>query len=220
MSDIGYQGRDPLTGTIDSNNGRGFAYLPIVAGGTAFPYQIKVGGQLVRNLRLSGKTLTRIFTNQITSWDDPAITADNNGQALPGIPIIPVIHSEGSGSTAQFTTFMNTVYPSIWQPFAGGAGFTEYFPQKGSSVAENGSDGVMNFVSAGGSNGAIAYDEYSYALGKGFPVAGEAVSVLRAGQPVFSAYRPSRPSRMRRRPAVCRCRADAGRCTDGRCARC
>jgi phosphate ABC transporter phosphate-binding protein len=171
VSDIGYQGKDPLTGSIDSNNGRGFAYLPIVAGGTAFPYQIKVGGQLVRNLRLSGKTLTRIFTNQITSWDDPAITADNNGAALPGIPIIPVIHSEGSGSTAQFTTFMNTVYPGIWQPFAGGAGFTEYFPQKGSSVAENGSDGVMNFVSAGGSNGAIAYDEYSYALGKGFPVA-------------------------------------------------
>jgi phosphate ABC transporter phosphate-binding protein len=170
VSDIGYQGRDPLTGSIDSNNGRGFAYLPIVAGGTAFPYQIKVGGQLVRNLRLSGKTLTRIFTNQITSWDDPAITADNNGTALPGIPIIPVIHSEGSGSTAQFTTFMNTVYPGIWQPFAGGAGFTEYFPQKGSSVAENGSDGVMNFVSAGGSNGAIGYDEYSYALGKGFPV--------------------------------------------------
>lgn len=171
VSDIGYQGQDPLTHTSDTSEGRVFAYLPIVAGGTAFPYQIRVGGQLVRNLRLSGKTLTQIFTNQITSWDDPQITADNNGQALPPIPIIPVIHSEGSGSTAQFTTYMNAQYPGIWQPFAGGAGFTEYYPQKGAAVAQNGSDGVMNFLTAGGSNGAIGYDEYSYAKGKNWPAA-------------------------------------------------
>jgi phosphate transport system substrate-binding protein len=171
VSDIGYQGQDPLTGAQDVPGDRAFAYLPIVAGGTAFPYQIRVGGQLVRNLRLSGLTLAKIFTNQITSWDDPAITADNNGRALPPIPIVPVVHSEGSGSTAQFTTFMDTVYPNIWRPFAGGAGFTEYYPRKGAAVAQNGSDGVMNFVSAGGSNGAIGFDEYSYALGQNYPVA-------------------------------------------------
>lgn len=171
VSDIGYQGQDPLTGQQDVPGDRAFAYLPIVAGGTAFPYQIRVGGQLVRNLRLSGLTLAKIFTNQITSWDDPAITADNNGRALPPIPIVPVVHSEGSGSTAQFTTFMDTVYPNIWRPFAGGSGFTEYYPRKGAAVAQNGSDGVMNFVSAGGSNGAIGFDEYSYALGENYPVA-------------------------------------------------
>jgi phosphate ABC transporter phosphate-binding protein len=171
VSDIGYQGQDPLTHTGDSPGDRSFAYLPIVAGGTAFPYQIRVGGQLVRNLRLSGQTLAKIFTNQITSWDDPAVTADNNGRALPPIPIVPVVHSEGSGSTAQFTTYLDNAYPNIWRPFAGGAGFTEYFPRKGGAVAQNGSDGVMNFISAGGSNGAIGFDEFSYALGQNFPVA-------------------------------------------------
>jgi phosphate ABC transporter phosphate-binding protein len=171
VSDIGYQGQDPLTHTSDLPGDRSFAYLPIVAGGTAFPYQIRVGGQLVRNLRLSGQTLAKIFTNGITSWDDPAVTADNNGRALPPIPIVPVVHSEGSGSTAQFTTYLDTVYPNIWRPFAGGSGFTEYFPRKGSAVAQNGSDGVMNFISAGGSNGAIGFDEYSYALGQNYPVA-------------------------------------------------
>jgi phosphate transport system substrate-binding protein len=173
VSDIGYQGVDRLTHAVDTPEGRGFGYLPIVAGGTAFPYQIKVGGQLVRNLRLSGLTLAKIFTNQITSWDDAAVTNDNNGRALPPIPVVPVVHSEGSGSTAQFTTYLDKAFPSIWRPFSGLAsgGFTEYFPQKGSMIAQNGSDGVMNFVSAGGSNGAIGYDEYSYALGQNFPVA-------------------------------------------------
>ena len=178
VSDIGYQGQDPLTGASDSNDGRQFVYLPIVSGGTAFPYQIRVGGQLVRNLRLSGQTLAKIFTNQITNWSDPQITADNNGRQLPSIPIVPVIHSEGSGSTAQFTTYLDTVFPTIWRPFAGvnpglgpGKGFTEYFPAKGSATPENGSDQIMNFISAGGSNGAIGYDEYSYALGKNYPVA-------------------------------------------------
>lgn len=178
VSDIGYQGVDPLTGQQDASPNRSYVYLPIVAGGTAFAYQIRVGGQLVRNLRLSGQTLAKIFTNQITNWSDPAITADNNGRALPSIPIVPVVHSEGSGSTAQFTTYLDTEFPSLWRPFINNGGqlppgkdFTEYWPAKGNQVAEDGSDNIENFVSAAGSNGAIGYDEYSYPLGQNQPVA-------------------------------------------------
>jgi phosphate transport system substrate-binding protein len=171
VSEIGYQGVDPLTHDPDTSNGRAYAYLPIVAGGTSFPYQIKVAGQLVRNLRLSGETLAKIFTNKITNWDDPEITADNNGRKLPSIAIIPVVHSEGSGSSAQLTKYFDAQYPSIWRPFLGAPGFTEYFPRKGIAIAQNGSDGVMNFISSAAANGAIGYDEYSYALGQNYPVA-------------------------------------------------
>ena len=178
VSDIGFQGVDQLTGDSDTNctdpnnpkTCRAYSYLPIVAGGTSFPYQIRVGGQLVTNLRLSGETLAKIFTNKITNWDDPAITADNNGRKLPSLPIIPVVHSEGSGSTAQFTRYLATEYPSIWKPFSGGLGQTEYFPRHDPQVAQNGSDGVINFVTSAAANGAIGYDEYSYALGKQYPV--------------------------------------------------
>ena len=178
VSDIGFQGVDQATGDSDTNctdpnnpkTCRPYAYLPIVAGGTSFPYQIRVGGQLVTNLRLSGQTLAKIFTNKITNWDDPEITSDNNGRKLPSIPIIPVVHSEGSGSTAQFTRYLATEYPSIWKPFSGGLGQTEYFPRKDPQVAQNGSDGVINFVTSAAANGAIGYDEYSYALGKAYPV--------------------------------------------------
>lgn len=171
VSDIGYRGVDPKTNEQDTSQGRDFVYLPVVGGGTAFPYQVRVGGKLLRNLRLSGETLAKIFTLKITNWNDPQITADNNGRRLPSISIIPVVHSEGSGATAQFTRYLAKQFPSIWRSFSGYADFTEYFPQKGRIVAQNGSDGVMNFITSAAANGAIGYNEYSYALAKNYPVA-------------------------------------------------
>jgi phosphate transport system substrate-binding protein len=175
VTDIGYQGIDP--GCEPGRGCRAFAYAPIVAGGTSFPYHILVAGKLVQNLRLSGETLSKIFTYQITNWDNPEITADNNGHALPSLPIIPVTHSEPSGTSAQFTMYMNAEYPSIWQPFAEKyahtKGFVEYYPLPSggqTGVAQNGSDGVMNFVSSAAANGAIGFDEYSYPLAQSYPV--------------------------------------------------
>ena len=171
ISEIPYQGKDEQ-GNADTSNGRAFAYLPIVAGGTAFTYQLQVGGQLVRNLRLSGDTITKIFTNKITNWSDPAISKDNNGRKLPSIPITPVVRSDGSGTTAQLTTWMDKEYPSLWRPYFGKSGLTSYFPIKQGSrtVGQSGSDQVMNAISAKSGNGYIGYVEYSYPVNKGYPV--------------------------------------------------
>jgi phosphate transport system substrate-binding protein len=164
VSDIGYQGIDRETGQDDVSK-RPYAYLPVVAGGTAFPYQVRVRGQLVENIRLSQLTLAKIFTNQITNWDDPEITADNNGVQLPSLPIIPVVHSEGAGTTFQLTDWLNTLFPQLWKSFSGFSFPVEYWPTgKGSQIAENGSDGVMNFISSSAGNGSIGFDEYSYAI--------------------------------------------------------
>ncbi|GAA3247620.1 substrate-binding domain-containing protein [Dactylosporangium siamense] len=172
VSDIPFQGTDPVTGQIDSSQGRPFAYLPIVAGGTSLPYQIRVNGTLVRDLRLSGRTLAKIFTNQITNWNDPAVTADNGGRVLPSLDIIPVVHAEGSGATWQLTAYLAGQFPADWSAFSGLSRATSYFPPvQGRMIARNGSDGVMNAVSAASSNGAIGYDEYSYALAANYPVA-------------------------------------------------
>ncbi len=170
VSDIGFAGTDQFGGA-DTAGGRAFAYLPVVAGGTSFPYQVKVGGKLKTNIRLSGQTLAKIFTRQIQNWNDQAITADNNGvQVVADLPIIPVVHSEGSGSTAQFTRYLDKQYPDIWRSFQGRAGLTEFYPSKSGMIAQNGSDGVINFINSGAANGAIGYDEYSYALAKSLPV--------------------------------------------------
>ncbi|MCW2498179.1 substrate-binding domain-containing protein [Jatrophihabitans sp.] len=177
VSDIPYQGADPTTGQPDNSQHRSFAYLPVAAGGTSFPYHIQVGNSLVRNLRLSGLTLAKIFTDKITNWDDPEITADNNGRKLPSIPIIPVVHSEGAGTTAMFTEYLAREYPSVWGPCNGGkATETEYFPlncgkSSGPQRAQSGSDGVMNFISNADANGSIGVEEYSYALLANIPAA-------------------------------------------------
>ena len=171
VTSIGYQGVDPVTGVSDTSQGRPYAYLPIAAGGTSFPYHIVIGGQMVRNLRLSGETITKIFTNQITNWDDPEITKDNNGHALPSLPITPVVQSEGSGATAQLTRFFATEYPTIWNKFSPNTGMTEYFPRQGDQIAQNGSNAAMNYVASSSANGSIGYVEYSYALSVNYPVA-------------------------------------------------
>lgn len=176
ISEIPYPGVDEF-GNADNSNGREFAYLPIVAGGTAFTYQLKIGDELVRNLRLSGETLTKIFTGQITDWSDPAITEDNNGRAFPKLAITPVVRSDGSGTTAQLTTWMDAEYPDIWRPYFGKSGYTSYYPRKGRMLAQSGSDQVMNTISGFAGNGTIGYVEYAYPLNKDYPV----VKVLNEG---------------------------------------
>ena len=170
ITEIPYQGKDEF-GSVDSAGSRQYAYMPIVAGGTAFTYQLKVNGQLVRNLRLSGDTLSKIFTNKITNWNDPAIAKDNNGRKLPSLPIVPVVRSDGSGTTAQFTAWMDNQYPSIWRPYFGHSGLTSYFPKHGGkTISASGSDQVMNTISSGAGNGTIGYVEYSYPVNKKYPV--------------------------------------------------
>jgi ABC-type phosphate transport system substrate-binding protein len=170
VSDIGYQGN--IDGQEDTS-ARPYAYLPITAGGTSFPYNIVVGGRRITNLRLSGETLAKIFTNQITNWDNSAITDDNNHHALPSLPIITVVPSEGSGTSAMFTEYLNQEFPSLWKSFNDGqSGMTEYWPRQGpNQVAQDGSSQVMNYIEAPAANGSIGIDEYSYPLSAGFPVA-------------------------------------------------
>ena len=82
-----------------------------------------------------------------------------------------MVQSEGSGATQQLTDYFATDYPSIWNPFAGQSGPTEYFPRQGDQIAQNGSTGAMNYIASSAANGSIGYVEYSYPLSVGYPVA-------------------------------------------------
>ena len=128
--------RDPLPGhrragaTPTPATAAPFAYLPIVAGGTAFTYQLKIGNELVRNLRLSGETLAKIFTNQITNWNDPAITKDNNGRDVPVAADHPgraLRRLRHDGAVHDLDGQRST--PNIWRPYFGQSGLTSYYPQ-------------------------------------------------------------------------------------------
>jgi phosphate ABC transporter phosphate-binding protein len=176
VSEIPFQSA-PEDGSAPERPANGFAYLPIVAGGTAFMYNLKISGSRVTNLRLSGEAITGIFTGTITKWNDPAIKADNPGLAMPDRAIVPVVRSDGSGSTAQFTLWMSKEHPSLWNAFCASVGrptpcgLTSQYPVFGNAKAQNGSLGVSGYVSQDYGEGAITYVEYSYAVKSGFPVA-------------------------------------------------
>jgi phosphate ABC transporter phosphate-binding protein len=171
------------SGTVTTNEialaaHRPWAYLPDVAGGTSLMYHIDVNGSRVTNLRLSGPTVAKIFTGVIKNWNDPAITADNGGRQFPSLTITPVIRSDGSGTSAQFTAYMASQTPTIWQAFCQKVGIninpcpaTSLYPPFDGSVAQQLSDGVAAFVSAPYNNGSITYVEYGYAKQRNFPVA-------------------------------------------------
>jgi phosphate ABC transporter phosphate-binding protein len=175
-SEIPFQ-NPPEPGQQAEVSTRPYAYLPIVAGGTSFMYNLTVGGQRVTDLRLSGPTLAKIFTGKITRWNDPAITHDY-GKKLPSEPIIPVVRSDGAGASAQFTKYMASQAPSIYCPFIRKelhlSGSTcpsvSFYPAFGNSKAQNGSNGVANYVAASYGAGSIGYVEYAYPKRLGFPV--------------------------------------------------
>jgi len=156
---------------------RGYAYIPDVGGATAFMYNLTIGGQQVTNLRLSGAVIAGIFTNQITMWNDPKIAADNPGLSMPAIPIVPVVRSDGSGDTWQFTQWMSAAQGASWTAYCAAVGrspctATSVYPVLGTAmVAQPGDQGVVGYVSQPQADGAIGYTTYSAALESGFPVA-------------------------------------------------
>jgi phosphate ABC transporter phosphate-binding protein len=176
-SDIAFLTTPDPFGAGTEQSSFAYSYVPIVAGGTAFMYNLVVAGKKITNLRLSGLTLAKIFTGQITNWDDPAITHDY-GTPLPSQKITVVTRSDGSGASYMFTRWMWKQYPSVWGAFCSnqgggsGCGPTEFYPQFNGSVQRNGSDQVASYVSSPSfGEGSIGYDEYAYALNNGIPVA-------------------------------------------------
>jgi len=175
VSEIPYKGD---TADPQDNSAPGFSYgmLPVVAGGTSFMYNLQVNGKRLTTLRLSQAALAKIFSGQVTQWNDPGIRATNPGVSLPAQRITVVVRADGSGATAQFTLWMMRQFPKDYAALCAKAGCsprnaTSYYPYQGLSnfVAQTGSNGVTTYTA--NTPYTINYDEYSYAQGVGFPVA-------------------------------------------------
>ena len=109
----------------------------------------------VDNLQLSPDTTAKIFKGEITTWNDPAIKADNPGANLPSTKITPVHRSDESGTTANFTDYLHGAAPSVWTFDPDGN-----WPLKtGESGAQT--SGLIQAVKAG--EGAIGYADESQA---------------------------------------------------------
>ncbi len=155
--------------------GKSWQYLPDVAGGTSLMYNLHApDGSQITSLKLSSVAIAGIFTGTITSWQDPLIAADNPGLQIAQTTITPVIRSDGSGTSAQFSLYLAAIQPTIWNAFATQYGVVapvSYWPNFPGSVAQRGSDGVANYIANQTiGQGSIGYVEYGFAVERGFPV--------------------------------------------------
>ena len=97
----------------------------------------------VDELNLDAATLAHIFKGDITSWDDPAIAALNEGVTLPAASITAVHRSDDSGTTKNFADYLNKVAPEVWDQKAADA-----FPYQTGEAAQ-GTSGVVDAVTNG-----------------------------------------------------------------------
>lgn len=107
-------------------------------------------------LKLDANTMCGIFLGTITKWNDPAVAALNVGLSLPDEKITVVHRSDGSGTTAIFTTYLADACPA-WKEKVG-AGKAVDWP---AGIGGKGNEGVANYVKR--VKYSIGYVEFAYA---------------------------------------------------------
>ncbi|MGE0396161.1 MAG: phosphate ABC transporter substrate-binding protein PstS [Kofleriaceae bacterium] len=139
--------------------GGNFFYIPNVLGAITVSYNLDG-----TKLQLSADTLAKIFSRQVTKWNDPAIAADNPGTTLPDTAIVVARRSDGSGTTENFTKYLVMAAPESWKL---GSGSTVEWPND--TQAGNGNGGVAQIVKS--TKGAIGYVDLSDAKASGLTYA-------------------------------------------------
>jgi phosphate transport system substrate-binding protein len=133
---------------------KGCVQIPWGLGATAMIYNVPG----VANLKLDADVIAKMYLNQITNWNDPAIAALNKGVTLPSLPVTPVWRTGNSGTTYNFTDYLQSGSPS-WQKSGLGQGQAVAFP---TGTGASGSSGVAGVIQ--GTSGAIGYADVAFAL--------------------------------------------------------
>jgi phosphate transport system substrate-binding protein len=131
-SDSAYKDAD-----LAKNKGGDILYFPILLGPITVAYHLDG----VDKLQLSPETIAKIFQRDITKWNDPAIAADNPNAKLPDDDIVVAHRSDGSGTTDNFTKYLDTVAKGVWKLKSGS---TVEWPSD--TQAGNGNGGVAQVI--------------------------------------------------------------------------
>jgi phosphate transport system substrate-binding protein len=132
--------------------------LPAVFEPLALTYHI--GG--VSSLKLDGPTAAKIFNGSITSWNDPAVAALNAGTNLPTTPIHVFFRSEQSANSANLQRYLEAASNGGWNK-----GHSQTWGGVGDGAqTDNGTSALVQ-----NTDGAITYNEWSFAVGKQLNIA-------------------------------------------------
>ncbi len=132
----------------------GLIQFPTVIGGVVPVVNIK--GIAPGQVQLSGQVLGDIYLGKIKRWNDPAVTALNQGVPLPDAAIAVVRRADGSGTSFAFTNYLSKVNAE-WKEKVG-EGTAVNWP---TGAGGKGNEGVSAFVMR--LPNSIGYVEYAYA---------------------------------------------------------
>ncbi len=127
--------------------------MPLYISPIAIVYNLP--GVDAEHLNLDPETIAGIFMGEVTSWNDPAIAEANPDVELPDLGIIPVNRSDDSGTTENFTEYLDAVAPDVWTH-----GPVETWPISGTQSGAQ-TSGMIDTVQA--AEGAIGYADASRA---------------------------------------------------------
>ena len=134
--------------------------FPSVVGSIVLSYNID--GVKDGELKLSRAAVDAIFTGKASFWDDAVIAKDNAGLKLPHEPITTCVRADKSGTTFNFTYFLNKINTDFkvskkptWKAAKVVAG------KSNSGVSAN----IQQIKNS------IGYIEYSYKIKLGLPAA-------------------------------------------------
>ena len=142
---------EELTSAAEVCGDAGVFELPNYISAIAVVYNLDGVGEL----NLSPATLAAIFNGSITTWNDPKIAADNPDAKLPSTAITPVHRGDKSGTTKNFTDYLDKASGGVWT-----GGSVDEWPAGGGEAA-NGTSGVIASVTGG--QGTIGYADESQA---------------------------------------------------------
>ena len=159
---VNYAGSDsPIPDKEKANfNGKTVLYFPVFLGPITMSYNLSG----VSNLKLTPEVIAGIFQGKIKKWNDPAIMSINSGVSLPSTPITIAVRSDSSGTTQNFSLFLQTAAGSAWTL---GSSSTINWPS--TARAGNGNGGVAQIVKS--TPGAIGYVDYADAKASGLTYA-------------------------------------------------
>jgi phosphate transport system substrate-binding protein len=147
-------GASDIPQTVENQAKSGLVQWPMVMGGIVAV--VNIDGVKSGDLVIDGPTLADIYLGNIKSWDDAAIKKLNPDAKLPSTPITVVHRADGSGTSFNFTNYLDKVSPD-WHAKVG----VSQSPEWPAGVGAKGNDGVSGTV--GQTKGAIGYVEYAYA---------------------------------------------------------
>jgi len=134
--------------------------FPAVVGSIVLAYNLE--GVKDGELKLSRAAIDAIFTGKATHWDDPLIVKGNEGLKLPHEAITTCVRADKSGTTFNFTYFLNKINPNFkvskkptWKA--------------GKVIAGKSNSGVSANIQQ--IKNSIGYIEYSYKIKLGLPAA-------------------------------------------------